>query len=298
MTNPLPTYADDALPDMSADELVRILIRNEDRVPRNVIDECARRGDAMLDALADRLRKDYYWTEDVSGGEWWLAIHAAMILGLLESERAGELLVELMRRLGEDGDDNRLSWITDHWPALFRNKPASVMTALRDIAEDRELDVLVRTDAVESVIAITGKLDEALTWGAQIAFDPNEDLEVRAFIGNLLVDFPRPEYRSRLEQLAREHEEFSVFDLDDVRDAYREGRDHPRWDQRRDPWRFYAPEEIESRQLRWVQEEAQRAKFIAEDPFEPYVRETPKIGRNDPCPCGSGKKYKKCCMDA
>jgi uncharacterized protein YecA (UPF0149 family) len=25
------------------------------------------------------------------------------------------------------------------------------------------------------------------------------------------------------------------------------------------------------------------------------VREAPKIGRNDPCPCGSGKKYKKCC---
>ena len=24
-------------------------------------------------------------------------------------------------------------------------------------------------------------------------------------------------------------------------------------------------------------------------------RESPKIGRNDPCPCGSGKKYKKCC---
>lgn len=22
----------------------------------------------------------------------------------------------------------------------------------------------------------------------------------------------------------------------------------------------------------------------------------PKTGRNDPCPCGSGKKYKKCCM--
>lgn len=25
------------------------------------------------------------------------------------------------------------------------------------------------------------------------------------------------------------------------------------------------------------------------------VNEGPKIGRNDPCPCGSGKKYKKCC---
>ena len=28
---------------------------------------------------------------------------------------------------------------------------------------------------------------------------------------------------------------------------------------------------------------------------QPFVRQNPKIGRNDPCPCGSGKKYKKCC---
>jgi len=28
---------------------------------------------------------------------------------------------------------------------------------------------------------------------------------------------------------------------------------------------------------------------------EPQVRSHEKVGRNDPCPCGSGKKYKKCC---
>jgi len=28
---------------------------------------------------------------------------------------------------------------------------------------------------------------------------------------------------------------------------------------------------------------------------KPVRRETPKVGRNEPCPCGSGKKYKKCC---
>jgi preprotein translocase subunit SecA len=26
------------------------------------------------------------------------------------------------------------------------------------------------------------------------------------------------------------------------------------------------------------------------------VRAQPRVGRNDPCPCGSGKKYKKCHM--
>ena len=30
-------------------------------------------------------------------------------------------------------------------------------------------------------------------------------------------------------------------------------------------------------------------------PQQPYRRQGKKIGRNDPCPCGSGKKYKKCC---
>jgi SEC-C motif domain protein len=28
---------------------------------------------------------------------------------------------------------------------------------------------------------------------------------------------------------------------------------------------------------------------------QPFVRDAPKVGRNDPCSCGSGRKYKKCC---
>jgi preprotein translocase subunit SecA len=34
----------------------------------------------------------------------------------------------------------------------------------------------------------------------------------------------------------------------------------------------------------------------AAEPAQPqtFVREQPKVGRNDPCPCGSGKKYKQC----
>ena len=30
-------------------------------------------------------------------------------------------------------------------------------------------------------------------------------------------------------------------------------------------------------------------------PTEPVRRQGPKVGRNEPCPCGSGKKYKRCC---
>jgi hypothetical protein len=43
------------------------------------------------------------------------------------------------------------------------------------------------------------------------------------------------------------------------------------------------------------------AELLDDDPtlvpskVETYHRQEPRIGRNDPCPCGSGKKYKKCC---
>jgi len=34
---------------------------------------------------------------------------------------------------------------------------------------------------------------------------------------------------------------------------------------------------------------------LPEEKVATYKREAPKVGRNDPCSCGSGKKYKKCC---
>jgi len=36
------------------------------------------------------------------------------------------------------------------------------------------------------------------------------------------------------------------------------------------------------------------APLLADTVPQPY-RAPPKVGRNDPCPCGSGRKYKKCC---
>jgi len=42
-------------------------------------------------------------------------------------------------------------------------------------------------------------------------------------------------------------------------------------------------------------ESASLQKFYKKE--TPFVREVAKVGRNDPCPCGSGKKYKKCCLN-
>ena len=44
------------------------------------------------------------------------------------------------------------------------------------------------------------------------------------------------------------------------------------------------------------QQQAAIAGTEADKKLEPIRNREPKVGRNDPCPCGSGKKYKNCCM--
>jgi hypothetical protein len=233
-----------------------------------------------------------------------------MILGLIAHEHAGLLLVELMRRMSIEEDDSLQDWFAGGWPALFANKPQSAMPSLVALCEDRNLDWYIRANAVEPVLdnaARQGKeaLDDALAWVATIAADEEEEWELRLCYGNSLLDFPREAHRALVENLARRqgHGMSAHFVLNDVLRAYSAGRDDPAWRRHDDPWEFYTPEAITRRQERWAEEqddsndptddESADASTIYPSTF---VRDAPKIGRNDPCPCGSGKKYKKCCL--
>jgi preprotein translocase subunit SecA len=55
----------------------------------------------------------------------------------------------------------------------------------------------------------------------------------------------------------------------------------------------FSPEELERRQKRQQQQMQYQAGSTPAEPPKP-VRSAAKVGRNDLCPCGSGKKYKKC----
>jgi preprotein translocase subunit SecA len=57
-------------------------------------------------------------------------------------------------------------------------------------------------------------------------------------------------------------------------------------------------DEIEAEFQRRKRRELEQARLAGSgdhQPVQQVVRSGAKIGRNDPCPCGSGKKYKKCC---
>jgi preprotein translocase subunit SecA len=61
----------------------------------------------------------------------------------------------------------------------------------------------------------------------------------------------------------------------------------------RDVWGGGVAQHEEFQSGRDDMEQAAFASQSQEAP-KPFKREEPKVGRNDPCPCGSGRKYKKC----
>lgn len=56
-------------------------------------------------------------------------------------------------------------------------------------------------------------------------------------------------------------------------------------------------EEIQKEELKAFEDylNSPEAQHKLKEATTPWKRLYPKIGMNDPCPCGSGKKYKKCC---
>lgn len=304
----LPAYAADILENKDLAGLIELMIGDEDRVPRNVIDECARRGDEMVEELISLSEDSLDWI-GVSSGEWWLKLHAVMILGLIPSEHAGLLLVKYMRRMAREQDHDLPDWLAGYWPALFRNKPVSVLPVLRALAEDRAVDWYIRAGAIEACVGVaqyqgSEALDGALQWLAGIVADDEEDWTLRLCSGNTLLDFPRTQYKPLLEEMAARQGGFGVhFAQSDVTKAYMAMQDKADWDRFGEPWQFYTPIQITARTQRWAEEDARKHEATLSDAYdydlnldEPYIRAETKVGRNDPCPCGSGKKYKKCCL--
>jgi uncharacterized protein YecA (UPF0149 family) len=305
----LPGYSEDTLSGMDEQGLFALVTGNDDRLPLEVVHACASRKEAMVPLLRQHLENDSNWGNEVSVGNWWGLLHAIFILGLIPGEASARALLEGYRRITFDSNNNLADWLSGYWPALCRNKTAYTTDSMRQIAADNQLDWYPRSHAVECVVADAGdrgpaQLEEAIDWLASLCVDESQDPEFRVMAGHTLLDHPRERHRQVMAKLVELQDPDpwlgNSFNRDDIDRAFAKGS-KAEWKRFDNPWRFYDMDEILRRQQRWLKEdrEQEQKRFDQGNwrPVKTYVREQPKIGRNDPCPCGSGKKYKKCCMN-
>ncbi len=292
---------------MNDKELIALLFTEEDRLPRAAVDECIRRADRFVEPLADIVSQQKYWQEVLPF--WWAVVHATFILGAIATRETVEPLLKALQFSADFDCD----WVAEALASIFGKVGVPALEGLKAIAVDQNREWYPRVGAIGSLAAITianpEVEDEVFGLLGSIFTGEEEPWDVRQSTGNTLLDYQREEFKAALFSFGQKERElrkkdlfyFAAFYDDDVERAFK-APEKNLWHYTQDWLSFYDQDEIRERQERWREEDRRRRrqeqkvreKILHAGP-EPFVRETPKVGRNEPCPCGSGKKFKKCC---
>jgi hypothetical protein len=248
----------------------------------DLIREIIAQGDAAVPPLLAVLADEGLQYEDARGGGW-APVHAARILGELHAAAPVE---PLMRWLGAPGEA-----LAQAVPLALARIGEPALEPLIAYANDEAHALPARAGALEALARMTG---------------PTPALRDR--VVDILRGIVRGEDKHEAEFRA-----FAVAGLcdladarawDDIHDAYRHGRIASR---------LITVDEARERIMTpggdWKIREAAQSivaqyEQTAHDAGPRAVRRRPAgkalgpefvgVGRNDPCPCGSGKKFKKC----
>jgi hypothetical protein len=294
--------------------LLDLLVTVEDRLPRAAVDEFLARAPRIIAPLTALVSARESWQQELPA--WWAPIHATYLLGAIGDPSVIPALILAI----EHAEAQDCDWVTGEIPSILGRFGAPARPPLITLLNDRSRSPYLRATAAEALAATTlaDPVDADSIFGliGACLADPAEDEDLRDIAGNLLLDFRRLEHKDTLLAFAREQERKHrhdpmfplAFSEQDVVGAFAKPTPTLRHYTRN--WLdFYSPSAIAQRQARWQEEDRRQEepddseKNPLDDdlldllPVEPIVRSEAKIGRNDPCPCGSGKKYKKCCLD-
>lgn len=224
------------------------------------------------------------WADEESL-EVWAPAHAWRTLGQLRAEEAIEPLLDLLHRSLDDDYDE---WISDELPYVYGNIGAKAIPALAKYLADKSNSVNSCLDVCDCLKQIGSMQPETrdecvFVLIRQLNKLTDNDPEVNAFLVNTLVDLKAVESLPNIKQ-AYEKKCVDYTILGDYEDAeilmgVRQKRSTPaNYPTLADKYPWMKP-----------QREAEQSTLQV-------VPEQPMVGRNDPCPCGSGNKYKNCCI--
>ena len=210
--------------------------------------------------------------------EVWAPIHSWRALGQLEAEEAIEPLLRLFHEL-EDGD-----WVGEELPVVYRMIGPKALPALSQYLADDSHGTFARLTAARSLEQIGNAYPEAkepcrLALTEQLECFRDSDPAFNGYLISNLMDLKAVEALPVVKQ-AFDNDCVDLMvagDLEDV-EIYFQVRQ-----QRSSP-----------RPLNPLQK--QFAPLLDQLSRQPIPIER-KIGRNEPCPCRSGKKYKRCCLN-
>ncbi len=306
------------LPEMPTGELIKTMVELGLYVNKTLALEIAKRENAVFH-LRKLIQDGNHWY--IGGpGDTWSPVHAIHILPLIKSREALGLLLDTIRYRGEDLD----AWLTENVPSLLVAFGEDAIEQLKEFSCDETLEMFSRGAAVTALAALAKKFpfqqDDIKKHMAKL-LGTTLNPEFAGLVADDLASFHDssvlPEIHRAFEEgkidksISSEDDinsivegsyddadeiEFKMHTDDPLKHFSRENIEHLHY--------VYCEDEVDSEEdFSWLDDEVEpdvEDFEINDDNIEPEVKKAmskkEKTGRNDPCPCGSGKKYKKCCM--
>lgn len=217
--------------------------------------------------------------------EVWAPLHAWRALAQLQAVEAARPLVHLFEHLKDD------DWIPEEFPVVFSMIGPATIATLQCFLADDDVDESCRLSVPPCLVRMAEDHPDSRDACVQALVRQLENFETNgpAFNGFLiasLIDLgATPTIGLIREAFSKNWVDLSI--LGDVEDAeielgLRTRRSTPR------PRLDYFGSALDLDSLAGLYDDSLR---------ELPRRRAAKVGRNDPCPCGSGKKFKKCCLN-
>lgn len=243
------------------------------------------RKEETLPHLVRVATEEKYWDTESRLFSVWAPICAMHVLSKIGGNEAASAVYSAMRIHYDDTGD----WITEDMPYVLAAFGPGGFDTLASMVADSSLDEYVRDGAARALVIISGIYPEIKSRSVEVlkkAITDEGDESARSILADTLAEFKDSDTLPFLEDLfKKELIDTAYIDYETVLDIYAGKFDRLQRHIPRDPLDIFNP-----------------------GPGNFYRKNNPspkskgrnsgktKVGRNDPCPCGSGRKFKKCCL--
>ena len=238
-------------------------------------------------------------------------LFAVFLLSQFQEKSAFESIIRLARLPEDDIDYLIGDCITDDLQRFIASTYNGNLPAIKNLIEDTQVNPWSRIAGIESLIILINEdkleIDEAALYLSSLFTHPSfsDDDHLTAYLVASCCALDPQRFYDEIQKAFEEQKvDTFVIDIADFKQSLTQPKTHKtdgsytlikdtiaelqHWpcfedsDENEAPNNFLSPEWLNSVPDSMISKQ--------------IVRDTPKIGRNEPCPCSSGKKYKKCCL--
>jgi uncharacterized protein YchJ len=254
------------------------------------VESMLRRRDEALPFLIDIVKSDRYWRSD--GVEAWAPISAMHLLALIGGGEALDAVVYATYNYTEEMGD----WLTEDLPSILAHFGADAYGTLLSTVNDDRLEPFARNSAARALHAISRKdqnLRKQAVDALKNAIMSEKDCLARTLLVDVLIEFKDPDTLQFVRSLfEKELIDTSTLTIEEVEGVYAGEYDDILHRDDVDPMDLFRKKAVEY----MTPVDSDMIRDEAKFHHGQQAAKKRKIGRNEPCPCGSGKKYKKCCL--